>query len=1266
MFRKVLMIIGLLLATNAAVLAQGTLKGTVTDKKTGETMPIVNVLAKQNGQQVGAAQTDFDGVFTIKALPVGKYDIEISYVGYAKYIKQGVEVKASGFTVVDVQLETAAEVLDAVIIEEDRVPVIEIGTPESGSRISSDDIARMPGNSVESIVAAVGGVGYDDGGTGSARGEGGMVTMQGNVRKRTGINVPKEAIAEIQVVLGGTPASIGEAMGGTQIITLKPPSPQFKGLVKYETYLDYRLSNSLIVYLTGPVIKHKTPLEGGGFSERTLVGFRLTGQGSYSKDSYYRPKYSVNKTNSRYLVVKDDIVSQLEQNPIEYDPVSGTVNYAGERLRADDFTTVKQKPNMSSYSIALEGALDIRFSDYATLAITGEFDASRSPNTLVSYFPLNLSRAGNGVNDVRNMSLTLDYTQRFPDAEVSADATMPESKSAAAISNVLFNVTGMINKYTVKSYNETFGGSLDDVFKYGYIGKFYTTKTPTYALQSNFDHDGITRAAYVQDNWLDNVDLSLFEPYAGNQILANYTLSLYNNVDIKDMLYNFDNIRAFYGLVNGDSPASIYGRFSNVGEQNTSYAMQSNLYTYFQAKASALIKGHDIEIGFQYDNASESYYGLGATSLWTIMRQDANKHISQMDLNNPQYEWRGADLYVNYDRLLNPDQQTQFDSTFRSWLSNPSNIYGGMQDGQLVGDKTWIDIDRYTPEDYVAAGGLSMFSSDELFNSGNAIVSYYGYTHDGQKYNGRGWGFDDFFNTERTDHYGKRLIPAFSPTYMAGYIQDKFFFKDLIFNVGVRVDYFDGNQFVLKDPYLLYDSYTVSQLQASDTIPYTTGRAGNAFSANAEDNWVVYVDDPTSSNPSVVGYRNGSVWYDANGTEVSSPSAIAGKSGKPTPYRTRGEGGGQEAAANNTVYSSAFEDYKPQIVPMPRIAFSFPVSDMSQFKASYDIIARRPSSGWQADYLNYLYMSQASVVTNPNLKPERNTNYELGFQQALNKSCAIGISAYYKETRDLIQLVQYAGADPNPNYYSYDNLDFKTIKGFTLNYDLRQSKNIRINANYTLQYAEGTGLSSTTMTELIKEGYTTLKMLNPISDDRRHEFKANVDFRYGSGKAYNGPLRKKIVKDENGEERSKEVRVLENFGVNFMAVAQSGCPYTRAFSNTQSTIVGSYRGARLPWNFFFDVVVDKTWPIKAGKRETYLNAAVTVNNLFDIRNVRSVFSVTGNPADNGYLTDPETQSVINAYLDPQSFRDIYAITMCNNYFNYSTPRLIRVTLSYNF
>lgn len=1260
MFKKVLLTFGLLLLAEMAALAQGTMKGTIIDAKTKEPLPFANVIAKQDGKQVLVGVSDFDGVYTIKPLPVGKYDLEVRSVGYATYLQTGINVKASGFTVVDVELKSEAVALEAVEIVESKVPVIEIGSAESGTRLSDDDIKRMPGNSVDAIVAAVGGVGYDDGGTGSARGEGGMVTMQGNVRKRTGVSVPKDAIAEIQVILGGTPASIGEAIGGTQIITLKPPTSQFKGMVRWEGYLDYRLYNTLMLYLTGPVFKKSYKYDDGSSMERTLVGFRFNAQAQYEKSPFYRVK------GHRYQIVNDELVQQFEQNPLSYDPLTGAVNYAAEaNLHAGDFHEItrltskdfygenasSRVPNLQYFAIAMEGALDFRFSDYATLTVTGEFSASHSPSASIS--PLAMPLSGSMVTESRNMVLTVDFTQRFPDAESS---NADEAKSSSAIKNVMYNITGMVNRYTAKAYNENFGGSLDDVFKYGYIGKFITEKVPTYELQM-FDHDGISQMAYVQNNWVDNVT---YVPGSGiyNPILANYNEQLFTSDEFQDVrpyLSTMDYIRGYKGLFNGDSPSSIYGLISNVGVQSASYSKAQNDYLYLQAKASADIHGHEIEVGFQYDQMWQSSYSLGAYNLWTIMRQNANLHISQMDLNNPIIEQRGSQLYVNYNRLENADQQTPFDAAFRDYL---------ISIGEDVDNLTWIDIDRYTPDYFQKAGGLEMFSANELFNSGNSIVSYQGFDHTGKKYNGANWDLEKFFNPGESKY---QYLPSFSPIYMAGYIQDKFYFQDLIFNVGVRVDYFNGNQYVLKDPYLLYESYTVGDLRKGNA---TYGYSGDIYSG-AGDDWVPYVnkvpDETAPTAPTIVGYRDmAGNWYDARGTLVNSPSEVNGVSGKPTPYRTPA---GQQTVADGTVHKDGvFERYTPQIVAMPRIAFSFPIGDKSQFKASYDIIARRPSSYWEASYLSYMYMSQISSVSNPNLKPERITNYELGFQQALNSSSAVSASAYYKETRDLIQLVQYAGADPNNNYYSYDNKDFRTIKGITLAYDLRQTKNIRINANYTLQYAEGTGLSGTTMTELIKEGYTTLKMLNPISDDRRHEFKANVDFRYFGGAKYNGPTITRVVTDkETGEKRKKEVKLLEDFGINFMAVAQSGRPYTKAFSNTQSTIVGSYRGARLPWGFYFNIVADKTWFVQVGKRMTSINFAVTINNLFDIRNITSVFPVTGNPEDNGYLTDPETQSVINAYLDPQAYRDIYTIAYLNNgVWNYSSPRTIRLSLSYNF
>jgi hypothetical protein len=1265
MFRKVLLTIGLILAANVAVFAQGTLRGTVKDASTGEPLLQATVMAKQNGQMVTGAVTDFDGMYTIKGLAVGKYDIEVSYVGYQSILKTGVEVSASDFTIQNFGLKQGSEMLKTLEVQTQKVPVIQMGSATTGQRLSSDDIEKMPGTSVESIVSQVGGVGYSDGGTSTARGADGMVTQVSGVRVRTGVNVPKEAIAEIQVILGGTPASIGEAIGGTQIVTLKPPSSKFNGMVRYEGWLDYRLANSLITYLTGPLfVKHVT-LPDGGTMDRTTLGFRFTGQASYSNFGYYRA------SEGRYQVVNDDKVVELEKNPIVYDPVTGAVNYAAEYLRSDDFVTIKRPTaknyyasndrysDFSSYSIATQLALVFRFSDYSTLELTGEFDYSKSPSTSLAYFPLNLTRAAYGVSDYNNLVIRADYQQRFPDEQpAAAGETLPAGKKAS-INNIMFAINAMYNRSASKNYNENFG---DNVFEYGHIGVFTTEQSAHYTENDAFAYNGTTIAARVQDSWQEKV--TSFTPSEYNPILANYTTQLYNMSELSSLMTNFNNIRAYNGLVNGDSPASVYSLFSNVGVQNTTYAKSLTNYFYLAAKASANIGKHELEIGYQFDRYSSSYYGLDAASLWTIMRNSANAHITQLDLNNPIVRYDGSYTYVDYNRL-NGGGQTHFDAAMREALGLDAN------------STSWIDIDRYTPDFYDKNGGLDMFSSNELFNSGNAKVSYYGYDHTGDKYSSKGWSLDDFFDPVAKGHKSYQYLPAFAPTYMAGYLQDKFAFEDLIFNVGVRVDYYDGNQMVLKDPYLLYESYTVGDLKGS-SVSYNTGLTGNAFANNAQDDWVVYVDDPSATTPTVTGYRNGSIWYNAEGVEVSSPSAVSGEAGRPTPFRTKGEGGGQETAttgnaSGNQISSAAFEDYKPQIVPMPRIAFSFPVGEKSQFKANYDIIARRPSSGWQADYLSYLYMTQATSISNPNLKPERVTNYEVSFQQALTDFMGVSLAAYYKETRDLIQLVQYAGADPNQNYYSYDNLDFMTTKGFTFTYDLRQTKNIRISANYTLQYAEGTGLSTTTMSELIREGYTTLKMLNPISDDRRHEFKANVDFRYESGAKYNGPVFKRAVKDKKtGETKVKEIRPLENFGINFNAVAQSGRPYTRAYSITQSTIVGSYRGARLPWAFYFDVVVDKTWPIiikdKDGnvKRNTALNVALTVYNLFDLRNITGVFSVTGNPTDNGYLTDPETQSVINAYLDPQSYRDMYAIYLNNSYWNYSSPRTIKLGLTYQF
>lgn len=112
-----------------------------------------------------------------------------------------------------------------------------------------------------------------------------------------------------------------------------------------------------------------------------------------------------------------------------------------------------------------------------------------------------------------------------------------------------------------------------------------------------------------------------------------------------------------------------------------------------------------------------------------------------------------------------------------------------------------------------------MFSPDELFDNGNYLATYSGYTYTGERIKSKDSpSFDDFFTKRDENGMYTREIAPFTPIYMAGYIQDKFAF-DLIFNVGVRVDRFDANQQVLTDPYTLYPAKTVGEVNDLGSHP---------------------------------------------------------------------------------------------------------------------------------------------------------------------------------------------------------------------------------------------------------------------------------------------------------------------------------------------------------------------------------------------------------------------------------------------------------------
>ena len=104
--------------------AKGCLKGTIIDAKTKEPLPFVNVGLKKDGKMVKGASTDFDGMFTLKPIPAGEYTLEVSFIGYKRVIREGIRIKPTGFTMLEVSLPPdSTAVLEGGIRERKAVTV---------------------------------------------------------------------------------------------------------------------------------------------------------------------------------------------------------------------------------------------------------------------------------------------------------------------------------------------------------------------------------------------------------------------------------------------------------------------------------------------------------------------------------------------------------------------------------------------------------------------------------------------------------------------------------------------------------------------------------------------------------------------------------------------------------------------------------------------------------------------------------------------------------------------------------------------------------------------------------------------------------------------------------------------------------------------------------------------------------------------------------------------------------------------------------------
>ncbi|KUO63718.1 TonB-dependent receptor [bacterium BRH_c32] len=144
------LIFGILLLVGTIINAQGSITGKVIDKSTKEGLPGVNLIIMDTN--FGAA-TDINGDFIIRNVPIGKYSVRASYVGYLSATKTDVVVNSVRPANLLFELSSTFIELNGVTVQSEYFDM----NPNEFNSVKSfsyEEIRRAPGG-FEDVVRAL-------------------------------------------------------------------------------------------------------------------------------------------------------------------------------------------------------------------------------------------------------------------------------------------------------------------------------------------------------------------------------------------------------------------------------------------------------------------------------------------------------------------------------------------------------------------------------------------------------------------------------------------------------------------------------------------------------------------------------------------------------------------------------------------------------------------------------------------------------------------------------------------------------------------------------------------------------------------------------------------------------------------------------------------------------------------------------------------------------------------------------------------------------
>jgi hypothetical protein len=203
----------------SAALAQttGRISGRVQDATTGAPLPGASVRAEAFDLE---ATTNETGRFVLAGLPAGDVDLAVDLLGYTSLRLRGVAVRAGRAVDLAIALEPSAFELDPIVVDAERIPLIEPEVSETREIVTGEVLRELPVTRVGEAVELATGVSDGHFRGGQVGQEVYLVdgfAVKNQVEATTGgsaIELAPTSLEELEVVTGGFSAEYGSALAG--------------------------------------------------------------------------------------------------------------------------------------------------------------------------------------------------------------------------------------------------------------------------------------------------------------------------------------------------------------------------------------------------------------------------------------------------------------------------------------------------------------------------------------------------------------------------------------------------------------------------------------------------------------------------------------------------------------------------------------------------------------------------------------------------------------------------------------------------------------------------------------------------------------------------------------------------------------------------------------------------------------------------------------------------------------------------------------------